>query len=42
MYYCNGFWFDQYSEARRYADFLLKYARVFRCVYTKSEMESIK
>jgi hypothetical protein len=40
MYYCNGFWFDQYAEARRYADFLLNHARVYRSIFTRSEMEA--
>jgi len=40
MYYCNGFWFDQYNEARRYADFLLNHARIYRAIFTRSEMEA--
>jgi hypothetical protein len=40
MYYCNGFWFDTYTEARRYADFLLNHARVYRAIFTRSEMDA--
>jgi hypothetical protein len=40
MYYCNGFWFDQYNEARRYADFLLNHARIYRAIFTRSEMDA--
>jgi hypothetical protein len=39
-YYCNGFWFDTYTEARRYADFLLNHARVYRAIFTRSEMDA--
>jgi hypothetical protein len=39
-YYCNGFWFDTYAEARRYAEFLLKHKRLYRVVYTRSEMDA--
>ena len=38
MYYCNGHTFDQYDEARRYADFLLNHARVYRAIFTRDEM----
>jgi hypothetical protein len=40
MYYCNGYWFDQYTEARRYADFLLNHARIYRAIFTRSEMDA--
>jgi hypothetical protein len=40
MYYCNGFYFDQYQEARRYADFLLNHARVYRAIFTRAEIEA--
>jgi hypothetical protein len=40
MYYCNGYWFDKYSEARRYADFLLNHARLYRAIFTRSEMDA--
>jgi len=41
-YYVNGFPFDCYEEARRYADFLLKWKRVYKCVFTKAEMNAMK
>jgi hypothetical protein len=40
MYYCNGYYFDQYQEARRYADFLLHHAGVYRAIFTRAEMEA--
>ena len=40
MYYCNGFYFDQYQEARRYADFLLNHARVYRAIFTRAEIDA--
>ena len=40
MYYCNGYYFDQYREARRYADFLLKHAGVYRAIFTRAEIEA--
>lgn len=39
-YYCNGFWFSQYRDARRYAEFLLDHKRLYRVVYTRSEMDA--
>jgi len=41
-YYVNGFGFDDYTEARRYADFLLEWNRIYKCVFTKAEMNSMK
>jgi len=41
-YYVNGFGFDCYTEARRYADFLLEWKRIYKCVFTKAEMNSMK
>jgi hypothetical protein len=41
-YYCNGFGFDCYEEAARYADFLLKWKRMYKCVFTKAEMNAMK
>jgi hypothetical protein len=41
-YYCNGFGFECYEEAARYADFLLKWKRMYKCVFTKAEMNSMK
>jgi hypothetical protein len=40
MYYCNGHYFDQYQEARRYADFLLHHAGVYRAIFTRAEIEA--
>ena len=40
MYYCNGHYFDQYEEARRYADFLLHHAGVYRAIFTRAEIEA--
>jgi hypothetical protein len=41
-YYCNGFGFDCYEEARRYADFMLEWKRMYKCVFTKAEMNAMK
>jgi len=41
MYYCNGFEFQEYGEARRYADFLLNHASVYRAVYTAAEVAAM-
>ena len=41
MYYCNGFKFDTYGEARRYADFLLNNARIYRAIYTGAEVAAM-
>lgn len=41
-YYVNGFPFEDYDEARRYADFLLEWKRVYKCVFTKEEMNAMK
>ena len=40
MYYCNEFWFDTYNEARRYADFLLNHAGVYKAIFTRAEIEA--
>ena len=40
-YYVNGFPFDDYSEAKRYADFLLEWKRIYKCVFTKAEMNAM-
>jgi hypothetical protein len=40
MYYCNGYYFDRYQEARRYADFLLNHAGVYRAIFTRAEIEA--
>lgn len=41
-YYVNGFGFEDYEEARRYADFLLEWKRIYKCVFTRAEMEAMK
>ena len=40
-YYVNGFGFEDYEEARRYADFLLTWKRIYKCVFTKTEMNAM-
>jgi len=40
MYYCNGHYFEQYEEAARYANFLLKHAGVYKVVFTRAEIEA--
>ena len=40
-YYVNGFGFDDYEEAKRYADFLLEWKRIYKCVFTRAEMNSM-
>ena len=42
MYYCNGFYFEQYQEASRYADFLQRHAGVYRAIFTRAEIEAHK
>jgi hypothetical protein len=39
-YYCNGFWFATYDDARLYADILLIQLRVYKAIYTRSEIEA--
>jgi hypothetical protein len=39
-YYCNGFWFATYDDAREYADILLIQLRVYKAIYTRSEIEA--
>ena len=41
MYFCNGYKFQDYSEARRYADFLLNHARIYRAIYTAAEVAAM-
>jgi hypothetical protein len=38
MYYCNGYKFQDYNEARRYADFLLHHAGIYRAIFTRAEI----
>jgi hypothetical protein len=39
-YYCNGFWFATYNDAREYADILLIQLRVYKAIFTRSEIEA--
>ena len=39
-YYVNGFWFDMYDEARRYADFMMEAQRRYYAIFTKAEIEA--
>ena len=39
-YYVNGFWFDMYDEARRYADFIMETQRRYYAIFTRSEIEA--
>jgi len=39
-YYVNGFWFDMYDEARRYADFMMEQQRRYCAIFTKAEIEA--
>jgi len=41
MYYCNGYKFQDYSEAKRYADFLLNNARIYRAIFTAAEVAAM-
>jgi len=41
-YWCNGFWFDLYEEAKRYADFILEHQRQYYAIFTKAEIEAHK
>jgi hypothetical protein len=40
MYYCNGFCFDDYEEAARYADILLYQFRIYRAIFTRAEVDA--
>jgi hypothetical protein len=40
-YYCNNHGFDRYEDARSYADLLLNRYRIYKCIFTKAEMESM-
>lgn len=39
-YWVNGFWFDMYDEARRYADFMMEQQRRYYAIFTRSEIEA--
>jgi hypothetical protein len=40
MYYCNGFQFEQYEEAERYADILLFQFGLYKAIFTRAEVEA--
>jgi hypothetical protein len=40
-YYCNGEGFEEYEDARFYADVLLAQFRIYKAIYTKSEIQSM-
>jgi hypothetical protein len=40
MYICNGFEFDQYEEAARYADILLHHFNIYCAIYTRAEINA--
>jgi hypothetical protein len=40
-FYVNGFGFDDYEEAKRYADFLVNWKRTYKCVFTRDEMNAM-
>jgi hypothetical protein len=40
-YYCNGEGFEEYEDARFYADVLLAQFRIYKAIYTKSEVQSM-
>lgn len=39
-YWVNGFWFDMYDEARRYADFMMESQRRYYAIFTRAEIEA--
>lgn len=39
-YWVNGFWFDMYEEARRYADFMMEAQRRYYAIFTRAEIEA--
>jgi len=38
MYYCNGFSFEDYYEAARYADILLYQFGIYKAIFTRAEI----
>ena len=40
-YYCNGQGFEEYEDAAFYAEVLLAQFNIYKCVYTKMEVESM-
>jgi hypothetical protein len=40
-YYCNGQGFDDYSDAQFYQEVLLAQFRVYKCIYTLKEVQSM-
>lgn len=41
-FYCNGLWFDTMREALAYSGKYLEECGIYRVVFTKTEMDSIK
>jgi len=39
-YYVDGKGFDKYVDALQYADTLLKDHHVYKCIFTRAEMQS--
>ena len=40
-YYCNGQGFEDYEDAVFYANVLLAQFNIYKCVYTRNEVESM-
>jgi hypothetical protein len=40
-YYCNGEGFDDYEDARFYAEVLLVQFRIYKCIFTRDEIQSM-
>lgn len=40
-YYCNGEGFDDYEDAQFYQDVLLAQFNIYKCIYTKAEVQSM-
>jgi hypothetical protein len=40
-YYCNGEGFEDYEDARFYAEVLLAQFRVYKAIYTRDEVASM-
>ena len=40
-YYCNGQGFEDYEDASYYANVLLAQFGLYKCIYTKTEVQSM-
>jgi hypothetical protein len=40
-YYCNGEGFEDYSDAQFYQEVLLTQFRIYKCIFTKTEITSM-